>query len=77
MKVEEAFERIAANFGGFEERDSQRDMAEAVERAFSSRNNVVIEAGTGIGKSMAYLAPLLSWVASGKKVVVSTYTKAL
>jgi ATP-dependent DNA helicase DinG len=49
-------------------------MARAVERALSSRRYLVAEAGTGTGKTLAYLAPA---VLSGRRVIVSTATKTL
>lgn len=55
-------------------RDAQIDMAEAVQRAIEDHETVIIEAGTGTGKTFAYLIPALL---SGKKVIVSTGTKHL
>ena len=49
-------------------------MAEAVERALADRKHLIVEAGTGTGKTLAYLVPALM---SGKRVVVSTGTKNL
>jgi ATP-dependent DNA helicase DinG len=49
-------------------------MAEAVQRAIRDRRHLVVQAGTGTGKSLAYLVPA---VLSGKKVVIATATKAL
>ncbi len=59
---------------GGEARDGQRAMAEAVGRAIHDRRHLVVQAGTGTGKSLAYLVPA---VLSGNKVVVATATKAL
>jgi len=58
----------------FEYRAGQVEMAEAVERAIAERKHLIVEAGTGTGKTLAYLAPALM---SGKRVVVSTGTKNL
>lgn len=58
----------------FEFRPSQIRMAEAVERALEDRNHVIIEAGTGTGKTLAYLLPALM---HGRRVLVSTGTKTL
>lgn len=66
---------LARQFKNYEERDEQLEMAEAVRRAFEERELVMVEAGTGTGKSLAYLAPAVLWSrASGLPVVVSTRT---
>ncbi|HYL69080.1 MAG TPA: ATP-dependent DNA helicase [Candidatus Limnocylindria bacterium] len=59
---------------GYEFRPSQLAMAEIVEQAFQKKQHVVIEAGTGTGKTLAYLIPAIR---SGRRVVVSTATKSL
>ncbi len=59
---------------GYEERPAQLAMATAVEDAIASNGPLFVEAGTGTGKTLAYLVPA---VLSGKKIVVSTATKAL
>lgn len=58
----------------FEYRAGQVEMAEAVESALAERKHLIVEAGTGTGKTLAYLVPALL---SGKRVVVSTGTKNL
>src|SRR6201993_4524417 len=58
----------------YEFRPSQIRMADAVLRALESQNHVIIEAGTGTGKTLAYLLPAL---AHGKRILVSTGTKTL
>ena len=65
---------LARAFPGYEERSGQLDMADAVERALADDRTLLCEAGTGTGKTLAYLVPA---ILSGKKVVVSTATKAL
>ncbi|MHB8178361.1 MAG: ATP-dependent DNA helicase [Vulcanimicrobiaceae bacterium] len=65
---------IAAALPGFQKRPGQVQMAHAVERGMLEGVHTIVEAGTGIGKSLAYLVPALR---SGKKVVVSTGTIAL
>lgn len=60
--------------GGGESRPGQLEMAEAVARAIDSGRHLVVQAGTGTGKSLAYVVPA---VVSGRKVVVATATKAL
>ena len=58
----------------FAPRDAQIQMAEAVEQALAEGQSLVVEAGTGIGKTLAYLVPALL---SGERVIVSTGTKTL
>ena len=58
----------------YEDRAEQRLMSAAVERALADERPLVVEAGTGTGKTLAYLIPALQ---SGKRVVVSTGTRAL
>ena len=55
-------------------RAGQQAMAQAVAQAIDDAATLVVEAGTGVGKTFAYLVPALL---SGRKVVVSTATKAL
>jgi len=59
---------------GYEQRTAQLQMAELVERALTSEGIALVEAGTGTGKTLAYLVPA---ILSGKKVVISTGTKTL
>jgi ATP-dependent DNA helicase DinG len=59
---------------GYELRRSQLEMAEIVEEAFRSKHHAIVEAGTGTGKTLAYLIPAIR---SGRRVVVSTATKSL
>jgi ATP-dependent DNA helicase DinG len=66
--------RLARALPGFEYRHDQLEMAEAVERAIERRGYLVAEAGTGTGKTLAYLVPA---VLSGRRVIVSTATKTL
>ena len=65
---------LAATLAGFEPRPEQAALAAAVERALATGEHLVAEAGTGTGKSLAYLLPALE---SGQRVVVATATKAL
>src|SRR5829696_307079 len=65
---------LSRAFPGYEEREGQLAMADAVERALADDRILLCEAGTGTGKTLAYLVPALL---SGRKVVVSTATKAL
>jgi len=67
--------RIVAGLpSGGEERPGQEEMAAAVAKAIRTGTHLVIQAGTGTGKSLAYLAPASQ---SGRTVVVATATKAL
>jgi ATP-dependent DNA helicase DinG len=61
-----------------EDRPQQREMAQVVLEGLSSRRHVVVEAGTGVGKSFAYLVPALLWAhRTGARVAVATSTIAL
>ncbi len=69
---------IARRLPGYEARVEQLRMAEAVGRAIDSGSHLVVEAGTGVGKSFAYLVPtILAAADRGLKVVVSTHTISL
>ncbi|WP_100751994.1 ATP-dependent DNA helicase [Vibrio salilacus] len=59
---------------GFQPRQAQVDMAESVAKAIKEQTQVVVEAGTGTGKTFAYVVPALL---SGKKVIISTGSKNL
>ncbi len=65
---------LAKSLPGYEERAAQLAMASAVEAALDAERPLFVEAGTGTGKTLAYLIPA---ILSGKKVVVSTATRAL
>jgi len=77
-------ERVRAMFGheglmakakNFEYRPEQQEMAVAVAQALSEQRHLVVEAGTGVGKSLAYLVPAVMWAhEQKKKAVISTYT---
>ena len=84
--------RIAARLPNYEHRGEQLAMAEAVDRAIREKHHLVVEAGTGVGKSFAYLVPAILAVAgeadrsrtgvrrtkdSARRVVVSTHTISL
>src|SRR5258707_8216332 len=58
----------------FEFRAGQLDMAEAIESALAQKKHLLVDAGTGTGKTLAYLIPA---ILSGKRIVVSTGTKTL
>src|SRR5512144_174573 len=62
----------------FEHRPQQVAMAAAVEKALTGGTHLIVEAGTGVGKSLAYLVPLIRFARDGNcRAVVATYTKAL
>lgn len=72
---------LAREFGLFEVRQPQVQMARAIAGAFNSGNFLVVEAGTGTGKSLAYLVPAIKWAVKNYgphgRVIISTNTKNL
>jgi ATP-dependent DNA helicase DinG len=69
---------IAQRLSSFERRDEQLEMARAVGSAFEDREHLLVEAGTGVGKSFAYLVPaILRAVYEKQRVVISTHTITL
>lgn len=70
---------ISRTIKNYEYREEQVQMAEAVNESVKSRRHLIAEAGCGIGKSFAYLVPIVLEVAGekGRRAVVSTYTKTL
>lgn len=76
---------LGSHLEGFELRPEQEEMATAVSVALNTGKHLIVEAGTGVGKSLAYLIPVTEWVLDKKnsdesgqrRAVVSTYTKAL
>ncbi|MGI9051327.1 MAG: ATP-dependent DNA helicase [Ilumatobacteraceae bacterium] len=72
--VASALVAVTAFLPGAEQRLGQQEMAEAVASAIDDGRHLVVQAGTGTGKTLAYLVPV---VESGARVVVSTATKAL
>ncbi|NKB37092.1 MAG: ATP-dependent DNA helicase [Gammaproteobacteria bacterium] len=65
---------LADLIDGFSSRPQQIELAQAIEQAFADSNSLICEAGTGTGKTFAYLVPALM---SGAKVIISTGTKNL
>jgi len=65
---------LARTHPAYEFRRGQLQMAEAVEQALAERRHLIVEAGTGTGKTLAYLLPVIR---SGKRVIISTGTKTL
>ena len=91
---------LSKTLHAYEQRPEQQAMAEAIDKALRNKNHLIVEAGTGVGKSLAYLVPVIEWAlaegscrdensssryfgtnslsgSNSKRVVVSTYTKAL
>ncbi|MCA9267458.1 MAG: DEAD/DEAH box helicase, partial [Planctomycetales bacterium] len=84
--------RIAERLRGYEHRQQQLDMADAVEQAINGKRHLLVEAGTGVGKTFAYLTPAILWATANedrpagdeeedepprRRVVVSTHTISL
>jgi len=65
---------VTAALPGAEDRPGQQRMAELVAASIAAGRHLVVQAGTGTGKTLAYLVPA---IASGRRVVVATATKAL
>ncbi|MGE0405918.1 MAG: ATP-dependent DNA helicase [Candidatus Korobacteraceae bacterium] len=65
---------LARSHPAYEFRRGQLQMAQAVEQAIEEKRHLIVEAGTGTGKTLAYLLPAIR---SGKRVIISTATKAL
>ncbi|TMC42380.1 MAG: hypothetical protein E6J23_11330 [Chloroflexi bacterium] len=68
---------LAEKLVGYEDRPEQRELAAAIERTFSDGGALVAEAGTGVGKSMAYAVPALASAEMGERVIISTHTLPL
>ena len=69
---------VAAGLSEYEPRAEQIEMARAIGKAFGQKKHLVVEAGTGVGKSFAYLVPAIAEAVEKKqKVAVSTYTISL
>lgn len=72
--------RVAKRMGSYENRAEQLEMAQAIDKAIARRESLIVEAGTGVGKSFAYLVPSLLAATTGKqpkRVVISTHTISL
>ena len=70
----EALRKVTSAFEGAEERQGQIDMSHAIAESLAAGKSIIVQAGTGTGKSLGYLVPALL---AGKKTVVATATKAL
>jgi len=70
--------KLSQSLPTYEPRPQQLEMAKAVARCANEGSHLLIEAGTGTGKTLAYLTPLIAWaVENNKKVLIATYTKTL
>lgn len=81
LDIQEVFARggfISRSLTGFEVRPQQVEMARAIQRALLDGRHLAVEAGTGVGKSFAYLIPTIEIIRSaGSKALISTYTITL
>jgi predicted DnaQ family exonuclease/DinG family helicase len=80
LTVEEVFAAdgpLARSMATYEDRPEQRELAAAIERTLADGGALVAEAGTGVGKSIAYIVPLLGAAAAGERAIVSTHTLPL
>ena len=75
-QIAAALEAVVAAIGG-QERAGQVQMAEAVARALRTEEHLLVQAGTGTGKSMAYLVPAICHAVTARPVVIATATLAL
>lgn len=77
-KIPELLEKLGSYLENYSHRPGQLQMAQAVAQSISDHNNLAVEGGTGIGKSVAYLVPaILSIVEDGNRVLVATSHKPL
>ena len=78
IDIKPYFERnglLSQYFKEFEYRDEQLHMASHIEKGLNDEKKVIVEAGTGTGKTLAYLIPSIQWaVENEKKVIISTNT---
>ena len=72
--VLDLLQAVVATLPNVEVRSGQSTMASAIADAIENQRHLIVQAGTGTGKTLGYLVPA---IASGKRIVVSTYTKAL
>ena len=70
----DALRNVTSRFEGAEERQGQMEMSHAIAESLASGRSIIVQAGTGTGKSLGYLIPA---ILHGKKAVVATATKAL
>src|SRR5207247_3014858 len=76
LTVEATFAKdgpLTRSLVGYEDRPEQRELAAAIERTFADGGVLVAEAGTGVGKSLAYAIPALATASRGERVVTSNH----
>ncbi|MFA5775912.1 MAG: ATP-dependent DNA helicase, partial [Ilumatobacteraceae bacterium] len=74
QRVRDTLHLVTSTLAEVEERPGQDEMAMTIARSIDKRRHLVVQAGTGTGKTLGYLVPA---ILSGKRTVVATYTKAL
>jgi ATP-dependent DNA helicase DinG len=74
LDVVDLLQAVVDTLPNVEARSGQVTMATAIADAIENKRHLIVQAGTGTGKTLGYLVPA---IASGQRVVVSTYTKAL
>jgi ATP-dependent DNA helicase DinG len=80
-RIHEIFGReglLSRHIERYEFRTAQQEMALAIEKIIDEEGQLLVEAGTGVGKSLAYLVPFIFWAhRESRKVLISTYSRAL
>ncbi|RXJ03982.1 ATP-dependent helicase DinG [Anaerobacillus alkaliphilus] len=77
-EIEAIEKRLSSQMAGFEIREGQKEMMELIDEALASNQHLLVEAGTGTGKSLAYLLPGLFYAKESKSsLVISTHTVQL
>ena len=81
LQIDEIFSKdgkLSESLSGFEYREEQNQMALSVQNALENKTQLIIEAGTGVGKSLAYLIPAINYsIKTNEKIVISTNTIGL
>ena len=66
---------LVSEIKGFEHRHEQEEMAKNIQKAINDNRKIIVEAGTGTGKTLAYLIPAIKWaITNKKKVIIATNT---
>ncbi|MDI6827363.1 MAG: helicase, partial [Armatimonadota bacterium] len=65
---------VAQNMPGYEHRPQQIEVAITIQEALKTKSHCLAEAGTGVGKSMAYIIPAAEHALKGNKVIISSHT---
>lgn len=78
VDIEKYFDReglLSQNIDNFEYREEQKEMALAIQEGINKNQKVIVEAGTGTGKTLAYLIPAIKWaIENQKKIIIATNT---